>query len=140
MGKSPFLKQKRERISRFCGGRAVLVFETDLPVGECEAVRHFGAMASALLQYADEKLVPVAASELEMLVGEARGYDFSLHKLYFSAKPHVENGCCRVRLHRRHTRGKACLCDEYIDTFWSEDGSLQIFPRARVRKRHKNKI
>ena len=115
-----------------CGTRAALVFERELPVGDCAAARHASELAAALLAHAEREYFPAAASELEGLVRAARGYAFKPHRLQLTVclDPAGAGLCMRTSL--CYTVGGEVRLAQSTHSFWTADGAYRL---RRVPKR-----
>lgn len=140
MEKTPVFEQKRQVLTHAHGARAVLRIEGELPLSDCAAARHAAALFEAFCTHAKEQYFPVAASELEALVGASRGYAFSLHRLSFVARvTRVRAGMC-LALSLCYTVGDEVRLWQEKKTYWTADGAYRYLRPPRARKGAKRKM
>ncbi|MBO7341688.1 MAG: hypothetical protein J6U87_03300 [Clostridia bacterium] len=116
------------------GTRAVLCFESELPVGECVAVRHAREISAALLSHAEREYLPVAAAELESLVGAGRAFAFSPHKLRFCARIAPAGAGLCLQLSLCYEAGGEVHLSQSAQSLWAAGGNVRCKKMPRVRK------
>ena len=135
MRKATVFGSKSERTVLFCGTRAVLYFECEVPVGESTLARHADAISKELLAHAERVYLPQAAAELEALAKKGRGFAFSVHRLRFRARALPEGEALCLQLSLRYTVGKDVRFSQSADSLWTADGRARCKRAARPKKR-----
>ncbi len=134
MRKAVVFAHETRRVTRRHGARAVLCFESELPVGESVAARHARALSEALLAHAEREYLPVAARELEDLVGAGRGFAFTPHRVVFRARIASEGAGLCMQLSLLYTVGGEVRAAQRTQSFWTADGTYRCRRAPRGRK------
>ena len=114
-------------IRRHClGGRELLVLEYDLPSGSTPAATHFCAMVQALLRFAEETYLPIAAAQLQDAVAKQAVHCFFSYR--YRVKLHFSNQkeCAQLTLTVTLLHGSKLLQRERLITLWEPTLSLQL--------------
>jgi len=134
MRKTPVSEQKIERVTLRHGTRAALVLVRELPVADCAAAQHARELSDALFAHAEREYFPVAAKELEVLVGAGRGYAFVPHRVLFRARLTRAGAGMRLSLSLCYAVGDEVRTAQSASSLWTADGRYHL-RRAPRKKR-----
>lgn len=138
MRKTSVLEHKIERVTLRHGTRAALAFLRELPVLDCAAAQHARELSDALFSHAEREYFPVAAKELEALVGAGRGYAFLPHRVIFRARLTHAGAGMRLWLSLCYAVGDEVRTAQTASSLWTADGRYHL--RRAPRKKRKTAV
>lgn len=129
---------KVKRCVLFDGGNEVLLLTYPTVTGTTPAALHTAALIDALVTYAREQVVPLAAAALKAAVANGRIFDFTRHTYEISLTANKAGRHLLLALRARRFGGDETFTDNTLAMCFDESEHVQQkLPRERRKKSHR---